>query len=657
MDQNMNIPMEHKITNSIRFLFSLILIFTAVTCIAGKNSKRVIVFTLNENEVIVRSQSEYLDYLLHSFNQNRFVCLIEDTLSKKHTFVCDGNRVQEISNLDKSLRGLDRYRYSFRIANNSYIFTHCENGKYYVNYNGTINGGFDKISFKEHLLGEISLYHSASSKLYFNLNYSFYNYRFYYKDENHRLKTPETDYDYLYKLADKWYACKNGENKTIDFVESYVEDGKLYRNTKGNINEIDHMNEEFDDEDDMSDFKLTENGNYLHEYYENGKVYININGNISGGFDEIIHDYSVFTFLGSGKYAYTYKNGEKYYININGLISEGFDWIGNVKLTKSGTYAYAFFKDGKNYVNANGNINEGGNQMISYLKLTESGNYAYSYVKYAAALGESNKRYINVNGEIVGDMGDRDNLYDLILTESGNYAYTFRIGDQDFVNINGNISKASCRYNRSSYEYSNQRHDYLFSKMILTESGNFAYIFKHFPHERESSFININGKTDGGFAEIAYYTVNDKGDYVYCYVDSNPNYGRNPPEKNRCVNINGHISCGFDYLADFTLTENGEYAYRYGKNGKHYIDTNGNIEEDTTIYVDWRTFHPKELELESNDKKHIFYSSHDRKNVLIDGEPHGKAFAVQAWYDEKKNTFIWTAVESRELVIYEYELH
>ena len=617
----------------------------------GQNLKREVIFTLNENEVIHR----YGEYrLLHAFNQDSFVCLIRDTIAKKTALIHDGNREQEISNFN-----FNKSSYSFRISNNSFLFTYPENGKYYINYNGVVCGGFDKIKFNDHPLGAIDLYNTDSSNVYFFDNYRSYNNSFYYHDRYYNLETQEEDYDYLYKLENKWYACKNGENKTINFFDRYHENGKVYQNINGDVSEI--QAEYFDYGDEGLNVKLTENDSI---YSENGKYYIIINGEKSGGFDLIIYekDHSVFAFLDSGIYAYTYENQGKYYININGNVSESFDYINNVRLTKSGNYAYTFYKDNKYFVNVNGKINEGGNQMISLFKLTENGSYAYGYHKYADKGGEAGKKHINVNGEIVGDLKDKDIIYNLYLTDSGNYAYTFREneGNQDFVNVNGIINKASYRYNRLSYERGHG-HDYLYSKIILTESGNYAYTYKHsFQYEKFQSFININGKIDSGFEAIAYYNINENGYYAYCYVDENENDGYDDPyPKNRCVNINGNTNCGFDYLADFVLVDNGDYSYRFGKNGKHYVNTNGEIKEDNSIFLDWRSFRNRRnnSKLETTDRKHYFHYSHEHRTVDIDGKAFDNMLTVQSWYDENKNAFIWTSVEDKEIVVYEYKLH
>ena len=54
---------------------------------------------------------------------------------------------------------------------------------------------------------------------------------------------------------------------------------------------------------------------------------------------------------------------------------------------------------------------------------------------------------------------------------------------------------------------------------------------------------------------------------------------------------------------------------------------------------------------------HFFHANIGYNFVVIDGNSYGKGYAVQAWYDEKKNAFVWTAVEDRELVVYEYKLN
>jgi hypothetical protein len=41
---------------------------------------------------------------------------------------------------------------------------------------------------------------------------------------------------------------------------------------------------------------------------------------------------------------------------------------------------------------------------------------------------------------------------------------------------------------------------------------------------------------------------------------------------------------------------------------------------------------------------------------MIDGKRYGKFSACHAWYDKTKNAFIWSALEGKELVVYEYKL-
>ena len=62
------------------------------------------------------------------------------------------------------------------------------------------------------------------------------------------------------------------------------------------------------------------------------------------------------------------------------------------------------------------------------------------------------------------------------------------------------------------------------------------------------------------------------------------------------------------------------------------------------------------LKFYSTDKKHVFLSNYGYDFVTIDGTPYGKSPCIQAWYDEKKNAFIWNAIEGKELVVYEYKL-
>lgn len=378
-----------------KLCLAFLLCFTAVAFAFGQNPKREVVFTMNANEEVVKYKGyyEYYEYyLLQTENQNRFACMVGDTLSNEITFVFNGKRINKIeqeNNLD-----FDDDLDSFDVTkDNGYVFIYKENGKMYVNYNGVVDGGFEDIS-----LGG--------------------------RTQNGFIITTEKGYDYLYKLANRWYAHKNGENKLIEFIESSDKVNESYVNINGNISgpygEV------------GPEMGLTKSGKYAYSYSENGKWYVNINGNISAPYDGVVCDLKL---TENGKYVYCYGKDKKCYINNNGNISAPYDDVYGLTITESGKYAYNYQDNGNEYVAINGNVNGpyeviDRTMRITCLTITESGKYAYNY-------RENGEEYANINGNISGSY---DYVWGLTLTENGKYAYNYRKDRKDYVNINGSIN-------------------------------------------------------------------------------------------------------------------------------------------------------------------------------------------------------------------------
>jgi hypothetical protein len=416
----------------------LVLVATVATSAFGQTPKREVVFTLNANEVIY--ENEYT--LFQTLNQNRFACMTWNTITNEYTFVFNGEKIK-IAPEDGNY-----YSYTWHLyyvnpdETKGYVFTYEENGEWYVNCRGVVDGGFDEIRC-EH-------------------TYSYEN----------DLCISEKDYDYLYKLADRWYASKNGKNKKINFIETI---------------------------------------------YKGGRRYISVNGStVSGPYE--YGDIQGYALTESGKYAYFYGDHGRSYINVNGrTVDEPYHWWHSSR---------------------------------SNLTLTESGKYAYFY-------GDNGERYLNVNGSIVG----------------GPYEYYIII-----------------------------------ENLTLTESGKYAYSYE----DNDKCYVNVNGTTIGG---------------------------------------------PYTYVSGIILAEDGKYSYRFYKDRKCYTNTNGVVtEERDNQFLSSQDYRDHALDLTTKDGEHSFYSSYEYEFVVIDGRPHGKSPAIEAWYDESKNAFIWNAVEGLELVVYEYTL-
>ncbi|MDR0745179.1 MAG: hypothetical protein LBF17_01635 [Mediterranea sp.] len=449
-------------------LFSvMLLVVVLATSAFGQPSKREVVFTMNANEVIY--ENEYA--LFQTFNQNRFACVTHDTVTKEFTFVFNGERIRTALGNGNMFDDDWHLYYANPGEAKGYVFTYRENGRWYINYHGVIEGGFDEVYCEN----------------------PFYE----------RIYTPGKGYDYLYKLAYRWYASRNGENRKIGFVEKMGEDGRQRLNINGVI---------VGPYGSVSNVTLTENGKYAYCYKENGKHYVNVNGFTVGG--PYQHDINGLALARDGKYAFGYSNDEKWYevyVNVNGS-------------TVGGPYEYD----------------------ISGLTLAENGEYAYSY-------RNNGKYYVNVNGFTVG----------------------------------------------GPYEYD-------ISGLTLIESGKYAYSYRN----NEKYYVNVNGSTIGG-----------------------------PYEHD---------------ISGLTFTESGKYSYRFYENKRHYINRNGVVAEERSHLVFDNGY--GDLDLTSKDDGHSFSSSYEYDYVVIDGRPYGQSPAIEAWYDESKNAFVWSAVENRELVVYEYKL-
>jgi hypothetical protein len=364
------------------------------------NLNRKLLFTLNEHEIIYAN--EY--FVSQQLNQKRFACIIKDTLKETYTFVFNGKRIATSNYLDGNTSAV----YYLNVnEDNGYVFKYADKDLHYINIKGELYGGYEDI------------YDISSDSL---SNWSFCykkqgNYFVNYKGEDKGpfeyaaifiittiMKTPVNDFDFLYKLAGRCYAHKDGKNKLIPFIERYYNNGKYCVNINGTTS---------NGYDDVWSLRLSESGKYAYYYKENGKKYVNINGTSSNGYDDV-DDLNVSE---NGKYAYSYRENWKWHVNINGKYSRGYDNVRYLYLSESGSkYAYIYMENGKKYVNINGTSSNEYDD-VGALRLTESGKYAYCYK-------ENKKEYVNINGT-PSKGHDMVEIWSLRLSESGNYAYIY----------------------------------------------------------------------------------------------------------------------------------------------------------------------------------------------------------------------------------------
>jgi hypothetical protein len=486
--------------------------------ISEQNPKREVVFTINANEEIY--DEEYSLY--QTFDQNYFACTTFDTITKKYTFIFNGERIVRKGDIWDEMWHL---YYVNPGEAKGYIFTYKDNDKWFVNCRGVVDGGFDDISmgnrYKE--LNSIDIIFPDHPGPYIPGLYT------------PDLYTTEKDYDYLYKISNEWYASKNGENNKINFIERIYEDNRYYVNvngiTVGGLYTLSYtvVDWPYNNTFNLSSYcsfmesqsayhaALTESGKYAYSYRDGRKWYVNVNGSIIGGPYECDNNINDLILTESGKYAYSYKHNGKYYVNVNGYIIGASYTYGsyNIILTESGKYAYFYRDNEKYYVNVNGSTVGGPYNDIANLTLTDSGKYAYYYK-------DNNEGYVNVNGSIVGRI--YNNISDLTLTDSGKYAYFYWDSSESYINVNGSIIGGR------GYDIS------------LTEDGKYSYLF----YKDRKHYINTNGvvteKRDNQFLDsdnceprLNFTSKNDEhtfysssySEYKCVIIDDRP-YGKSP---------------------------------------------------------------------------------------------------------------------------------
>jgi hypothetical protein len=138
----------------------------------------------------------------------------------------------------------------------------------------------------------------------------------------------------------------------------------------------------------------------------------------------------------------------------------------------------------------------------------------------------------------------------------------------------------------------------------------------------------------------------------------------------RFFNVMGKVTSGApDWGGGASFSDNGKFAFGYYENDENHYNVNGEDVPKGEFDIAWAEmqeessrpgFHLPRYkiinDIKSNDGKHMFYSDWEYAYVVIDGQEVGEHPALYAYYDERKNAFIWNSIEGKELVVYEYKL-
>jgi hypothetical protein len=374
-----------------------------------------------------------------------------------------------------------------------------------------------------------------------------------------------------------------------------------------------HYDDEFYSRSNFPYINSSEDNGYKFKYKKiegnDTNLYVNNKGVVEGPFEDVIFNIEpAFFRWGSWdkNYDYKYQLAGQWY----GHSSNGKNKRININSSKSKDWAQSNdYENGKLLVNIDRErrknktspyISASYNEFpIDYLDIRENNNYICSYFF-------DNKMHIIVNGNEVATYNDHFRIDNSCLTDNGKYAYTIGLNTGKHVIING--------ADVAVYEDAGS-----FPDLCLTENGK--YVYSYCTYTDNKTHININGNERGSYDNVYNLQITEEGKYYFCY---------------------------------YTSTE-----------GMYYENNNGRIRESTERILNiWgQTDECKNtkiglhcIDILSPDKSHSFYSAFRFEFVVIDGDSHGKAPALQAWYDKNKNAFIWNTIEGRELVVYEYKL-
>ena len=430
---------------------------------------------------------------------------------------------------------------------------------------------------------------------------------------------------------------------------------------------------------DWMTFKITsldETNGYIAEYSLDKKLYVDYKGLKLGPYRDTHIDHyegtneNNFTFQNEGDNNwYAYEDGEitlvkeyvenkdrksiiktanwpgmekdKWYLKSDGEIlnEEGYDAIGYYGYNK-GMLTYFYMEDSKLYYHIDGTDYgpydgdlsskwDGSDKLI----FSESGEFAFAYEL-------DGKYYLNISGESKGPFSNnfefgwtrKNFVFDFFYEDLYHFNYTKK--GKNYLCINGSILKT---------------HDTPVKNLKSLESGIFAFVFS----KKGKSYLNINNsKTVQIESDVPIYTIelNDNGQYAYSFEKEGQTY----------IDFNGEIiNVAGDYKDGLELSDGGEYSFYFRKNDNlDYINENGTIRklEDPNSFFRIESHEWKDINMKSKDENHVFFSSFDNEYVLIDGNRFGKSAASDAWYDQSNNVFVWSAIENKELVVYEFSL-
>jgi hypothetical protein len=270
--------------------------------------------------------------------------------------------------------------------------------------------------------------------------------------------------------------------------------------------------------------------------------------------------------------------------------------------TKENGYGYAYELAGREFINVCGKVLPNVSGSPYNFRMTKDGRFAFEYYY-------DEDYYLYIDGENVGPY---QQIESFALLENGEYScYYVDQNHSRHLIVNG-VEKSMEAFNA----------DYFLPDIYVTGDGSYAAKFKN--RGIVGSFVAINENIYGPFKDV------------------------------RSLKISGKDRFAFEYEQEDT----GKWLYHV--NGKGNASKRAfegvSASDEEAFWWAYSGYHEGDIEVFSPDGKVLFYSNFSFPFVVIGGNEVGHSPALNAWYSEKNRGFGWSAVEGRELVVYEYKL-
>ncbi len=299
---------------------------------------------------------------------------------------------------------------------------------------------------------------------------------------------------------------------------------------------------------------------------------------------------------------------------------------GQIMLTEGGKYAFVHYKDGTAYLNINGQRDLKGaagspgyginGEGINGFCINERDGYIYRYTK-------NGQDCVEVNGKVVG-MHDKVASY-ISSFENAQFIYP---PDWDGGGLPGDFL----------------RDNDPFAAPAINDRGDYAYAYCG----AGKFYVSVNGRSEGPYQAAWAPKLDEKGNYEYWCRIGQTEYTVKNGKKERFQGTMDNVSTTDGY------TEYG-YTMREADGERIVFDSRGGVVKAENIYTTLRPYEDKTHKSKSG--KDLMLCGGQYPYVMINNQKYGSGRILASGYNEALNVFRWSALEGKELVVYEYKLN